>query len=104
MVNYQQGKIYKIVANGQTYIGSTCEPNLSRRLAQHKNHYKSWMRGKQNYVTSYRVLYEDNPEIFLIESYPCNSKDELVARERFYIESIECVNKMMKKKDEATSC
>ena len=57
------------------------------------------MKGKQNYVTSYRVLYEDNPEIFLIESYPCNSKDELIARERFYIERMECLNKMMKKKE-----
>ena len=102
MVNYQQGKIYKIVANGLTYIGSTCEPTLARRLAQHKGSYKSWLRGnkKTTYVTSFRVLYEDNPEITLIESYPCNCKDELIARERHYIESMECVNKMMKKKEE----
>ena len=98
MVNYQQGKIYKIVANDQTYIGSTCEPTLARRLAQHKGSYKSWNK-KTTYVTSFRVLYEDKPEIILIESYPCNSKDELIARERFYIETMECVNKMMKKKD-----
>ena len=46
-----------------------------------------------------RVLYEDNLEIFLIESYPCNSKDELIARERYYIETMECVNKTMKQRE-----
>jgi hypothetical protein len=95
MVNYQQGKIHKIEANGLIYIGSKCEPTLGRRLAQHKGNYKSWLRGnkKTSYVTSFRVLYEDNPEITLIESYPCNCKDELIARERHYIETMECVNK-----------
>lgn len=80
MVNYQQGKIYEVVANGFTYIGSTCEPTLARRLA-HKGNYKSWMRGKYHYVTIFRVLYEDDPEIIIIESVPFNSKDELKATE-----------------------
>ncbi len=56
IVNYQQGKIYKIEANGLKYIGSTCEPTLARRLAQHKGSYKSWLRGnkKTSYGTSFR--------------------------------------------------
>lgn len=60
------------------------------------------MRGKRNYITSFRILYEDNPEIFLIELYPCNTKDELIVRERFCIETMECINKMMKKKEETS--
>ena len=34
VVNYQLGKIYKIVdnTNGNIYIGSTCETTLARRL------------------------------------------------------------------------
>jgi hypothetical protein len=28
----------------------------------------------------------------LVENYPCNSKDELKARERYYIENNDCVN------------
>ena len=38
MVNYQLGKIYKIVdnTNGNIYIGSTCEPTLARRLAKQR--------------------------------------------------------------------
>ena len=39
MVNYQLGKIYKLVdnTNGNIYIGSTCKPYLSSRLVQHKS-------------------------------------------------------------------
>lgn len=29
----------------------------------------------------------------MIENYPCNTKDELLARERYFIESMKCVNK-----------
>ena len=48
MVNYQDGKIYKIVdnTNNNVYIGSTCEPTLARRLAKHVGHYKFWKNGK----------------------------------------------------------
>ena len=37
MVNYQLGKIYKIVDldSNKCYVGSTCEPTLARRLANH---------------------------------------------------------------------
>ena len=95
MVNYQLGKIYKIVdnTNGNIYIGSTTEPTLSRRLAQHKNDYKNYLNGNHNFVTSFEILKNENYEIVLQELYPCNSKDELHSRERYWIESNECVNK-----------
>ena len=47
MVNYQLGKIYKIVAGDLMYIGSTCEPTLSRRLTNHVCDYKSWKNNKK---------------------------------------------------------
>jgi hypothetical protein len=31
--------------------------------------------------------------IVLIENYPCDSKNELHARERYYVNNIDCVNK-----------
>jgi hypothetical protein len=93
MVNYQQGKIYKITSGDLTYIGSTCETTLARRLSKHKENYKRWLIGKQHYMTSYRILENDDAEIFLIESFPCNSKDELHSRERYHIETTDCVNK-----------
>ena len=32
-------------------------------------------------------------EIFLIERFSCDTKEELLARERYYIETVDCVNK-----------
>ena len=93
MPDYQRGKIYKITSGELTYIGSTCEPTLARRLATHVGHYKQWKNGTFNKITSFQVFETGNYEISLLELYPCNSKDELTARERFYIETDECVNK-----------
>jgi hypothetical protein len=95
MVNYQLGKIYKIVCNttGLIYIGSTCEPTLARRLSGHNRHYQCYKTGKSTFITSFHILENGAYEIILIENYPCNSKDELHAQERFHIETNECVNK-----------
>lgn len=95
-VDYSKGKIYKIVdnTNGNIYIGSTSEPTLARRLSGHVRHYKQWLNGKYHFVTSFKVLENDDYEIILLESYPCKSKDELHARERFWTNQIDCVNKL----------
>ena len=45
-------------------------------------------------ISSFDVLQNRNYDIVLIESYPCNSKDELHARERYQTNNIECVNKI----------
>jgi len=95
MPNYQNGKIYKITAGELTYIGSTCEPALARRLAGHVKSHKSWKNGNGNNVSSYPLIETGQYEITLIELFPCNTKDELTARERFHIESTVCVNKMI---------
>lgn len=97
MVNYSQGKIYKIVCNitGKMYIGSTCKPTLASRLSEHKSSYKRFLKGKRRNVTSFEILEGDNYDIVLLENYSCESKDQLHARERFYIESLDCVNKVI---------
>lgn len=95
MVNYQLGKIYKLISpSGLIYVGSTCE-TLSNRLSGHKSSYKRYDADKRKHkITSFILLDEDfdNIDIVLIEKYPCNSKEELHARERYYIDSINCVN------------
>ena len=95
MPDYQLGKIYKIVCNttGLIYVGSTCEPILARRLSGHVRNHKKYMNKKGNYVTSFKILEKNNYVIVLLDNYPCDTKDQLHARERHYIESLECVNK-----------
>ena len=96
MPDYQLGKIYKIECNvtGKVYIGSTCEPILARRLAGHITDYKKYLKGTFHYLSSFDVLQNGNYCIVLLEKYPCNSKDELHARERYHTNNIDCVNKI----------
>lgn len=85
MVNYQDGKIYKLVGGGLTYYGSTCD-ELYKRLYSHKQ--------KSNKCKSKQLFDSgDKVEIILVEKFSCNDKMELHQRERYYIENNECINK-----------
>ncbi len=93
-VDYSKGQIYTIRSH-QTdaiYIGSTCGL-LHKRLSGHKKHYKLWMKGKYNYVTSYEIVKYDDAYIELLEDVPCDSKKELNRREGQLIRQHDCVNK-----------
>jgi len=95
-MDYKNGKIYRAVSsNNKQYIGSTTQ-TLTKRLSTHKKDYKRWVAGTKR-CGSIRELYNDESEvkIFLIEDYPCERKEQLEARERYWIENIEggCVNK-----------
>ena len=101
MVNYNEGKIYRIVPNcehepHEIYIGSTTKQYLSQRMTQHRALFKRWGKGKTNRTNSF-ILFEkygiDNCVIMLIENVSVNSKEELMQKERFYIENSPCLNK-----------
>ena len=86
MPDYSLSKIYKLVSNKTTdiYIGS-CLMRLSTRLSTHKN--------KSNTTVSKKLFVDDAIiTIVLIENYPCNSKNELKARELYHITSNTCIN------------
>ena len=94
MIDYSKGKIYKIIdnTNGNIYIGSTCLPTLAHRLAHHKNDYKLYLKGKRGLTTSFYILENKNYDIILLEEVNCTTKDQLLQRERFYIDTMNCVN------------
>ena len=99
MTNYQKSKIYKIVdnTNGNIYIGSTTTKYLSKRLTDHVCRYNKYLNNNlSGYYTSFKILENGNYNIVLIENYPCNNKNELYAREKYYIINNECVNKIYK--------
>ena len=79
---YSNGKIYRVICEetNRQYIGSTCNP-LRKRLYYHKR-------------KGHKCMTKDfiNPSIFLIEDYPCDRKEQLLMRERHFIETMECVN------------
>ena len=96
MVNYKDGKIYQLVCNtsGNQYIGSTTQ-SLSQRLGGHKATYNSYIGGKSiRPISAFSILAENNFEMILIEEFPCENKNQLERRERHFIETMECVNKV----------
>ena len=83
-MDYKNGKIYQILnnVNDDIYVGSTCQA-LSNILYEHRSRCKTSHNGKLYPVM--REIGRDNFYIELIETYTCNNKDELKAREGYYI-------------------
>lgn len=96
MVNYQNGKIYRLVSgSGKQYIGSTTQ-KLCKRMVGHRADYRSWKKGQINFITSFSLFEEEGDvSIILIENYPCENNEELHKRERYWIEAMDCVNKVI---------
>ena len=103
MVNYSLGKVYKIEPinggeEGDVYVGSTSLKLLSMRLSNHRATYRRWKEGKTKNVSSYELFEKygvDNCHIILLESVNASNNDELFARERHWIQTIKCVNKVV---------
>ena len=80
MPDYSQGKIYKIVndENDNFYIGSTIQP-LYKRMYHHRCKDHSCM--SKNLGVDLKDCI-----IVLVENIQCKDKDELLRKERYYIE------------------
>ena len=99
MSDYSKGKIYRIWDNGfnKCYIGSTIN-TLSKRMGGHRAKYKQYKSGNHHYITLFRLFDEydvSNCKIELLENCPCNSKEELEAREGQHQRDNECINKII---------
>ena len=84
-MNYKNGKIYKIInaVNDKIYIGSTTQP-LFKRFYHHKHSSKT-----NSKIYLYKAIEEIGIEKFkivLIEEYPCENKEQLIAREQYHID------------------
>lgn len=91
---YEQSKIYKITGGGMTYYGSTTYKYLSQRIGGHREAKKRLESGKSNTcLSSFQILDTPDCEITLLELFPCQNRDELRARERYWIENNACINK-----------
>jgi len=82
MPNYKNAKIYKITAEGHApYYGSTTL-TLKNRLSALRN-------SNKHYSCSHFVKVGT---IELIEEYPCETRKELMLRERYWIDNNDCIN------------
>jgi len=82
MVNYKNGKIYKMCYNDDMYIGSTC-CSLKKRFREHKCRGLNYNKNRLCYKN---IDNWDDVSIELIEDYPCDNKLDLLKRERYYID------------------
>tara|TARA_R110002073_G_scaffold64944_1_gene162510 strand:- start:8492 stop:9175 length:684 start_codon:yes stop_codon:yes gene_type:complete len=87
MVNYSKSIIYKIVPKDinldYVYIGSTCD--FKSRKSKHKGSCNNPNSKQYNYKIYQHIRDNggwDEFEMILIEYYPCNTKLELIKRER----------------------
>ena len=82
MSDYSQGKIYKVTCeSGLVYIGSTVK-TLKQRFTKHT--------ASSNTCETKHFI---NPKIELIENFPCETKHQLLWKEREWFEKTDCVNK-----------
>ena len=91
MANYANGKIYKICCNltGDTYYGSTVM-DLNKRKSVHKHRAKG---SPEMGYSSHDIINRGDWVLVFVEKFPCEAKDELLAREWYYMSNFPCVNK-----------
>ena len=91
--DYSKGMIYKLCCKDpqitEIYIGSTI--NKKNRKNTHK---KCCNNSNEKDYNSYKYEFIrdnggfENFDMILIEAFPCNSKNELISRERYWIETL----------------
>ncbi len=99
MPDYSRGKIYKIEPvceheEHEIYIGSTSLKYLCERMAHHKRDFNKRDVSKKS--SSYELFDKygcENCVITLIENVNASTKEELLQKERYYIQSMKCINK-----------
>jgi len=85
MPDYKKGKIYKLEGGGKFYIGSTTNL-LSKRRGDHHCDAKQERRQNTKAYLWFNSIGWENVSISLIEDFPCLTKQELLDRERYYID------------------
>lgn len=62
----------------------------------HKYKYNDYLKKtcETNY-SSFKIIEGGNYDIILVEEFSCDNKNQLEARERYFIENNECVNKII---------
>jgi len=85
--DYSNGRIYFVEPicdheENEVYYGSTLQ-KLCKRMDKHRSDYKRWKNGKKNKIMCFELFEKygvESCKIFLVELYPCTSREELEGR------------------------
>ena len=93
MPDYSKGKIYKIILDecDEIYVGSTIQL-LCNRMSSHRRIGKMRPSPVHKFINEYGW---DKANIVLIEDFPCERKEQLYLRERYWIDKIGTLNKQI---------
>jgi predicted GIY-YIG superfamily endonuclease len=98
MEKYKNSKIYKLVSKDLShdliYIGYTTQ-DIKKRLNKHKSDYNRYCKKTYHWVTAFELFNRGAVDIVLLEEISANDKYELKKRQRHYIETSICVNKVI---------
>lgn len=94
MNKYHDSKIFKIIClkTNQTYYGATTM-RLSNAIAIYQSYYRSYLRGKYNYISLFEILKNQCYTIRILERFSCENREELNQRLKKYLDANQCVNK-----------
>jgi group I intron endonuclease len=94
MVNYQFGKVYKVVndVNDTIYVGSTAQQRLSLRMRDHRH---NSMTRSSKFYSAMNEIGAHHFSIILICTYPCATKDELESKEHEIIKALQKAGQCM---------
>jgi len=86
---YKNGKIYKLVSKHiqGIVVGSTMQ-SLNKRLSEHRNIYRKWKDGRSFNNSANQILCFDDADIILVEEYSCDTKEQLLEREQYYMDTL----------------
>jgi hypothetical protein len=55
-------------------------------MTKHHQNYRHWKDGKRRYVASFDIIEAKDAQIILIENFPCDTKDQLLARKNYWMQ------------------
>ena len=65
---------------------------LKIRLQDHFGNFHRWQQGRHMKTSSVQLFQQGDVNISLIEEFPCDTKEDLLRRERYWIDKLDCVN------------
>jgi hypothetical protein len=96
---YANAKIYRIDLpyDKGTYVGSTCQLRLCMRKSSHVRDSRDVKRASYPLYAAINLLPDrwEGVSLHLIEAFPCNNKDELLAREGEWVKKLRNLNKQL---------
>jgi predicted GIY-YIG superfamily endonuclease len=88
MPDYSKNKIYELVSDnlpGIVYVGHTTDP-IEKRLERHE---------RLMDCTARRIIEAGSYHIRVLEEWPCDTREQALWRERWWIENIPCINEVI---------